>query len=100
MFADLASHVVAVANGLHGVALYVLVGVLAFGESAILLGVVLPGGTAVLVGAALAAQGRAQLVTFVLVVVLAGLTGDSVGYEVGRRLGPRLRTGRLGRRIG
>jgi membrane protein DedA with SNARE-associated domain len=30
----------------------------------------------------------------------AAALGDSLGYEVGRRLGPRLRTSRLGRRIG
>lgn len=36
----------------------------------------------------------------IAVAVGAAALGDSVGYEVGRTLGPRLRGSRLGRRIG
>jgi membrane-associated protein len=36
----------------------------------------------------------------IAVAVLAAVLGDSVGYEVGRTLGPRLRASRLGAHIG
>jgi membrane protein DedA with SNARE-associated domain len=36
----------------------------------------------------------------IAVAIVAAVLGDSVGYEIGRTLGPRLRGSRLGRRIG
>lgn len=78
---------------------YGLVGGLAFGEAALFLGVVLPGETALLAGGALAAAGAVSLPAMVVLGVLAAIAGDSVGYEVGRRFGPRLLASRLGRRV-
>lgn len=86
--------------GLPAGVVLVVVGLLAFGEAAAFLGLVLPGETALLVGGAVAASGGVDLRALLLVAVLAAVAGDSVGYEVGRRLGPRLRTGRFGRRLG
>lgn len=100
MVATLTGFVVAHVSALHGPALYTLVGLLAFGEGAVFLGLVLPGETAVFLGAALAAQGHARLTVLLLVAAAAAVAGDSVGYEVGRRLGPGLRSGRMGRWIG
>lgn len=100
MISTLTGSVVAQVSALHGLALYALVGLLAFGEGAAFLGLVLPGETAVFLGAALAAQGHARIEVLVPVVAVAAVAGDSVGYEVGRRLGPRLKGGRIGRRIG
>ncbi|GAA1652455.1 DedA family protein [Georgenia ruanii] len=100
MIATLTAAVVALVSGLHGPALYALVGLLAFGEGAAFLGLVLPGETAVFLGAALVAQGHGRLALLVPVIAVAAVAGDSVGYEVGRWLGPRLRSGRLGRWIG
>lgn len=80
--------------------LYVVLGGFAFGEAAIFLGVVLPGETALLLGGYLAAQGKLSLPVMLVVAVGCAIAGDSVGYEVGRLLGPRLRTSRVGRRIG
>ncbi len=80
--------------------LYVLLGGLAFGEAAVFLGVVLPGETALLVGGYLADRGTLSLPIMIAVAVLCAIGGDSVGYEVGRRLGPRLRRSWLGRRVG
>lgn len=94
------------AGYLHGLAqstgwwLYVVLGGLAFGEAAIFLGVVLPGETALLIGGYLCYRGTLSLPIMLLVAVSCAIAGDSVGYEVGRRLGPRLRRSRLGRRIG
>jgi len=84
----------------HGWWLYVVLGGLAFGEAALFLGVVLPGETALLVGGYLAANGKLSLPVMLVVAIGCAIAGDSVGYEVGRRLGPRLRTSRLGRKIG
>lgn len=100
MSGSLSQHLTVLLNGLHGPALYAIAGLLVFGEAAVFLGLVLPGETALLLGGALAAQGHIQLVPLLAVVAVAAVAGDSVGYEVGRHLGPALRTGRLGRRIG
>jgi membrane-associated protein len=80
--------------------LYVVLGGLAFGEAAIFLGVVLPGETALLLGGYLAAQGKLSLPVMLVVAIGCAIAGDSVGYEVGRLAGPRLRNSRIGRRIG
>jgi membrane-associated protein len=77
---------------------YALIGLLVFGEAALLVGFVLPGETAVLLGGVLAASGRLSLPTLLVLVVGAAVVGDSVGYEVGRRFGPRLLASRPLRR--
>jgi len=66
------------------------VAALVFGEAAVLLGFVIPGESAVLLGGFLASTGRLSVVLLGVVVVAAAVVGDSVGYEVGKRLGPRL----------
>ena len=80
---------------LHGLPAYALVGGLAFAEAALLVGFVLPGETAVLLGGVLAHEHRVSLSVMATVAVLAAITGDSVGYEVGRYFGSRLLAGRL-----
>jgi membrane-associated protein len=75
---------------LHSWAAYLLVGFLAFAEAAIFVGFVLPGETAVVLGGVLANRGQVGLVQMILVVVLAAIVGDSVGYEVGRHFGERV----------
>ena len=74
---------------------YAAIGFLVFSEAALFLGFVIPGETAVLVGGLLASTGRLSLAAVLLVVVGAAIAGDSVGYEVGRRWGPRLLRTRL-----
>lgn len=77
---------------------YAVIAVLVFAEAALFVGFVVPGETAVLLGGALAAAGHLSLPALLGFVVLAGVVGDSVGFEVGRRLGPRLLGLRLLRR--
>ncbi len=72
-----------------------VIAVLVFGEAAVFLGFVLPGETAVLVGGFLASTGRLSVYVLAAVVVAAAIIGDSVGYEVGRTLGPRVLRSRL-----
>jgi membrane protein DedA with SNARE-associated domain len=74
----------------HGPAAYVVCGLLVFGEASVLLGFVIPGETAALVGGALASFGHANLELMVVVVVGCAIAGDSVGYEVGKLIGPWL----------
>jgi len=69
---------------------YVIIALLVFGEAAVFVGFVLPGETAVLLGGFLASQGHLGIVTLVVLVVLCAIVGDTVGYEVGKHLGPRV----------
>jgi membrane protein DedA with SNARE-associated domain len=75
---------------LHGFVAYLIVGLLCFGEAAIMLGFVIPGETAVVIGGVLASRHHVGLPLMVVVVVLCAIVGDSVGYEVGKHLGPRI----------
>ena len=67
-----------------------VVAAMVFGEAAFFLGFVVPGETAVLLGGFLASTGKLSVVTLAIVVVVAAIVGDTVGYEVGRKLGPRM----------
>jgi membrane protein DedA with SNARE-associated domain len=83
---SIANHILS----LHGPLVYALVAALAFGEAAVLLGFVLPGETAVILGGVIASQGNVNVVVMIVVAAAAAIAGDSVGYEVGRLVGPRL----------
>ena len=72
-----------------GIALLIVAG-LVFAEAALFFGFVLPGETAVVYGGVLAAAGKMPVVLVLAVVLVAAVVGDSVGFEVGRKLGPRL----------
>ena len=74
----------------HGPLLYVLVGAVVFVEDALFVGFVVPGETAAVLGGVAASLGGASLPVMMATVVAAAIVGDSVGYEVGRQLGPRL----------
>ena len=87
-------------TGLAAPWLYVAVGTLAAAEAAILVGLVFPGETALLIGGFAASQGRVNLAVMVAVAVGAAIVGDSIGYEVGRHFGPRIRDTRVGRWVG
>jgi membrane protein DedA with SNARE-associated domain len=74
---------------------YVLVTCLVFGEDALFVGFVLPGEMAAVLGGVIASRGNAELWLMLLLVVVAAIGGDSVGYAVGKRTGPRLRDVRV-----
>lgn len=67
-----------------------VVGLLVFAEDALFVGFVLPGETAAILGGVAASLGHVPLPAVIVVVVLAAVTGDSVGYEIGRLLGPKV----------
>ncbi|MFK0193839.1 DedA family protein [Kitasatospora sp. NPDC090308] len=77
-------------GGLSGPVVYAVVAALVFAEDALFFGFVLPGETAAVLGGVLAHQGGVSLGWILVTVVGAAVLGDSVGYEVGRRLGPRV----------
>lgn len=79
---------------------YVLIGVLAAAEASAFIGLFIPGEAAMLLGGVLVFEGRAELGWMLLAACAGAVIGDSIGYEIGRHFGSRLRTGRLGRRIG
>lgn len=82
--------------------LYLIAGLLCFGEAAILIGMVLPGETALLVAGVFcnAKYGNLNLGLMIAIAVVAAVAGDSVGYEFGRKFGPALRRTRLGHWVG
>ena len=67
-----------------------IIAALVFGEAALFFGFVLPGETAVVYGGVLADAGRVSVVLVLAIVLVAAVVGDSIGFEVGRKLGPRL----------
>jgi membrane protein DedA with SNARE-associated domain len=69
---------------------YTIIALLVFGEAAVFLGFVLPGETAVLLGGFLASQGHLDIAMLIPLVVVSAIVGDTVGYEVGKRFGPRV----------
>ena len=74
---------------------YTVIALLVFGEAAIFLGFVLPGETAVVLGGVLASRHDLSLGWLLVLVVVAAVVGDSVGYEVGKHYGERVLRWRL-----
>lgn len=85
---------------MHGWPVYAVVAALAFFESALFVGMVLPGETAMVLAGVLAARGNITLPMMLAVAALAAVGGDQVGYVLGRTVGLRLRTSRMGRAVG
>lgn len=69
---------------------YVLVGLVVFAEDALFVGFVIPGETVAVIGGVTASLGHTNVWLVGVIVVLAAVAGDSVGYEVGRVWGTRL----------
>jgi membrane protein DedA with SNARE-associated domain len=83
--------------GLPGWLVLVIAGTVVFTEDALFVGFLLPGETVALLAGAAAKLGHAPLAGVLLVVVVAAIAGDTVGYEVGRHLGPRVLDRRMKR---
>lgn len=67
-----------------------IVGAVVFAEDALFVGFVLPGETAAVLGGVAAHSGHVPLWAVLVVVIAAAIVGDTVGYEVGKHLGPRI----------
>ena len=79
---------------------YLAVFAFPFLEASIFLGFVFPGETALVLGGVLASQGRLTLGAVIALAIVGAISGDAVGYAVGRRFGPGLQSSRLGRLVG
>ncbi|HET8878865.1 MAG TPA: DedA family protein [Arthrobacter sp.] len=77
---------------------FTLVACLVFAEDAIFVGFVIPGETAAVLGGVIASRGEVPLWGMAAVVVAAAIAGDTVGYEIGKHVGPRLLDIRLMKR--
>jgi membrane-associated protein len=68
----------------------IAIGATVFAESGLLVGFFLPGDTLLFGAGILAAQDVLPLNWLLVVVILAAIAGDNVGYSIGRRTGKRL----------
>jgi membrane-associated protein len=83
--------VTAVLDSILSAPAWVVLGIIAlvvFAEDALFVGFVLPGETVAILGGVAASLGHVPLAAVAVVVVVAAVVGDSVGYEVGRHVGP------------
>jgi len=82
------------------VPLFALLILFAFAEAAAFVGFVLPGETSLLIGGVLAHAGVWNVWVFLGAAITGAIGGDSVGYEVGKHLGPRIKENAFGRFVG
>jgi membrane-associated protein len=84
--------------GLPGWLVLLIAGLAVFTEDALFVGFVVPGETVALLAGAAAKLGHVSLVGVLVVVIGAAIVGDTVGYEIGRHVGPRVLQLRIFRR--
>ena len=82
----LVEHILAV----PGWAVLLIVGLVVFAEDALFVGFVLPGEAVAVLGGVVARLGHVPLWAILATVVTAAIVGDSVGYQIGRHMGPRV----------
>jgi membrane protein DedA with SNARE-associated domain/membrane-associated phospholipid phosphatase len=93
-------YLVGVLRHLPPVAAYAVAAALVFAETGLIIGLFLPGEATLLLVGFLAYAGPLRLTPAIAVMALAGIVGDVLAFSEGRRVGERLRAGRLGRRVG
>lgn len=71
---------------------YVVLFAIVFTETGLLIGFFLPGDSLLITAGIVAAAGGLNIWWLNVVLIVAAITGDSVGYAIGVRLGPRLFT--------
>jgi membrane-associated protein len=69
---------------------YLAVGLIVLAEDALFVGFLLPGETAAIIGGVTASTGHTNLAAMMVIVVVAAIVGDSIGYEIGHRYGVRV----------
>lgn len=76
--------------GLPAWLVYVVVGLVVFLEDAIFVGFILPGETVAVLGGVAASLGHVHFPIILGIVIVAAVLGDSVGFEIGKHVGPRV----------
>ena len=71
---------------------YVLLFAIVFVETGLLVGFFLPGDSLLITAGLVAATGALNIWWVNVLLIVAAVTGDSTGYAIGRRIGPRLFT--------
>ena len=71
---------------------YVLLAVIVFTETGLLVGFFLPGDSLLITAGLVAAAGVLNIWWINVILIVAAVVGDSVGYAIGARLGPALFT--------
>ena len=71
---------------------YVILFAIVFTETGLLIGFFLPGDSLLITAGLVAAAGGLNIWWLNVILIVAAVTGDSVGYAIGVRLGPRLFT--------
>lgn len=103
MINDILGWILGVVDSVDPVLRITLAGIAIMLETSVLIGLVVPGDSIVIV-ASLATpnpfDNPVQYIALILVVIAGALSGESIGFALGRWFGPRIRVSRLGRRIG
>ncbi|PJJ71998.1 membrane protein DedA with SNARE-associated domain [Diaminobutyricimonas aerilata] len=103
MVNDILSWILGVVDSVDPVLRIALAGLAILLETSVLIGLVVPGDSVVIV-ASLATpnpfDNPVQYLALILVVIAGALAGESIGFALGRWFGPRIRSSRIGRRIG
>lgn len=68
----------------------ILVTLIIFAESGLFFGFFLPGDTLLLSAGVFASQGKLPLVLLIVLLCIASIVGDNLGYQIGRSMGKRL----------
>lgn len=69
---------------------YVLLFAIIFSETGLLLGFLLPGDSLLFIAGTMAAAGKLNIGLLLILLCIAAISGDAVGYFLGRKTGPKL----------
>jgi membrane-associated protein len=69
-----------------------LIAGIVFFESGMLVGFFLPGDTLLISAGIFAAQGKLPIIWTIVIIAIAGIMGDNLGYLIGRKTGPKVLT--------
>src|SRR6476469_5972270 len=67
-----------------------LIFLMIFAESGMMVGFFFPGDTLLFAAGIFAATGQLSIVAAIVVIAVAAILGDNIGYLIGKHLGPRL----------
>ncbi len=79
---------------------YILLFLLCLLEASAFVGLFIPGETALLIAGVLSQQGKLSLAVCIASATVGAIIGDSLGYEIGRHFGERMRSSWAGQKVG